>query len=80
MKYEDTAYGKFGLSMTDKQIKKWNKVRMEMWGLVDFLCDRHQMDGHYDKASRLKDLIGQLPIFETDENGFSRSGNAIDSF
>ena len=80
MKYEDTAYGKFGMAMSGQQIKKWNRMQVEMWNLADFIADRHQLDGHYDKASRLKDLIGQLPLFDKDGKGYSRSGNSIDSF
>lgn len=80
MKYDETAYGKFGSAMTEQQINKWNDKCLEMWILADYFVDRHQLDGNLDKAKRLKDLIGQLPVFDSDGEGYRRTGNDIEEF
>lgn len=68
-KYEDTVYGKLGMAMTKSQIKQWNAMRYEMYGIADYLADRHQMDVDYDRATRLLDMVGRMPIFDADGQG-----------
>ena len=82
MEYEETAYGKWGLSMTRIQIKKWNKIKDEMRYLAEHLADRSgwNNDQQYEKAIRLQDLIAQLPVFDADGKGYKRFGTNPERF
>ena len=80
MPFEDMAYAKFGAAMSKKQIKHWNKIRSEMWSLADYILDRSRLHDFDKKADRLRSLIEQLPCFDADGKGFTRTGKAIEDF
>jgi len=76
----EMAYMKMSSVMTTEQRIHWNKIKSEMWYHADYLLDRATFNGDYDRSNRLKNLIGQLPTFDLDGNGFCRTGNAIEDF
>lgn len=86
MHQESKAYMRMCESINKPQRRKWNQNKLEMTVLADRLRDftrqRDVTENHHfmNQIDRLYALIGQLPMFHEDGEGFTQSGDAIEEF